>query len=59
MGETPELVSEDALVEGQPSGHLDQHHHRSSWAAFACLEGSYIMLQISIHALPNLPKSPG
>lgn len=34
MGESPELLSEHVLVEGQPTSHLDQHHHRSSWATY-------------------------
>lgn len=34
MGKFPESVSQHMLLEGQPSRHLDQHHHRSSWATY-------------------------
>ncbi|MCJ1470014.1 hypothetical protein MMC07_008659, partial [Pseudocyphellaria aurata] len=34
MGQAPDFASEDVLVEWQPSFHVDQHRHRSSWAAY-------------------------
>lgn len=55
MGEILELVSEDALVKEQPSGHLDQHHHRSSWATYrqSCFVEGLDNIT-SINLLPSL-----
>lgn len=55
MGEITALGLEDVLVEGQRSSHLDQHHHRSSWATykdFQFFEGRDDIT--SINLLPSL-----
>lgn len=55
MGGSPELLPEHVLVEGQPTSHLDQHHHRSSWATyrdFRFVEGRDDIT--SLNLLPSL-----
>ena len=57
MGEIPELTSDAALVEGQPSSHLDQHHHMSSWATYS--DSRFVEGRDDITSINLLPSLSG
>ncbi|MCJ1263689.1 hypothetical protein MMC22_003559 [Lobaria immixta] len=57
MGEIHELVSEALSADGQPSSHLDQHHHRSSWATYS--DSRFIEGRDDITSINLLPSLSG